>query len=73
MLSQTQTHTILRSPGPAADPAFSPSTPEREKRRMVSDKIRQDCKDGTGQHTVQVILYLTSEVNSIKQLQQVLI
>lgn len=30
MLSQTQTHTVLRSPGPAVDPAFSPSTPDED-------------------------------------------
>lgn len=45
MLSQTQTHTVLRSPGPAVDPAFSPSTPEEDDFRGKSDgskEIRQD-------------------------------
>lgn len=33
MPSQTQTHTVLRSPGPAVDPAFSPSTPDEDDSR----------------------------------------
>lgn len=65
MPSQTQIHTILRSPGPAVDPAFSPSTPEREKKQddFCKNEIRVKTLDRTAHNTSYTVPFLFKTQN----------